>query len=137
MATYTAVQAGDWWSATTWQGGNPPVMGGDVNLGGFTITCSDDPPSVNSLGNGILVSPTGVTRFLVATATVSLSLQGAWQVPTMVSSTSNPGIANVQQGTTYRLFGTDRTGTLQPGEGGGGGGNGGMGGVMRNRGRLG
>ena len=46
MATYTAVQAGDWWSATTWQGGNPPVnaqhahmVGRDLNEQNAVQSC--------------------------------------------------------------------------------------------------
>ncbi|MCL2647810.1 MAG: hypothetical protein FWD61_12495, partial [Phycisphaerales bacterium] len=138
MATFTAIQPGDFYAPTTWQGGASPIMGSDVDLGNLVIICTDDPPSLSSLSNGTLSAPTGTTRILIVTSPpTNIALLGTWNTPPGSQAFSNPGITNVKQDTTYKFFGNAKIGTYIAEGGGGGGEGGGIGGVMRNRGRLG
>ncbi|MCL2647727.1 MAG: hypothetical protein FWD61_12075, partial [Phycisphaerales bacterium] len=115
MATFTAIQPGDFYAPTTWQGGASPIMGSDVDLGNLVIICSDDPPSLNSISNGSLFAPIGTTRILiVATPPTSVTLLGTWQTPTGDTAFSNPGITNVKQGVAYIIAGAEKVGTFDP-----------------------
>ena len=85
MAVFTAVQNGNWSDAATW-GGTPPEFGGDVDLGGFTITVDVNPDEMGLLTNGTLV-PVGIRAIKAAyiAGTVKFSGQFGVSTPTGVS----------------------------------------------------